>query len=77
MAAQPFIGAGTFEMWQQAPAGFEVDDWGAMLAQDLTMGGMQGNMGGMPVSDIRAGVQHGMPPMQQMHPGQPHQNQHQ
>lgn len=23
MAAQPYLGAGAFEMWQQAPAGFE------------------------------------------------------
>ncbi|KAF8604607.1 hypothetical protein BDV93DRAFT_522316 [Ceratobasidium sp. AG-I] len=72
VAAQPYLGAGAFEMWQQAPAGFEVDDWGAMLAQDMTMGGgIPGNVGGMmPVSDARAG----MPQQQQMH-GQPRRDQ--
>jgi hypothetical protein len=51
-----------------------VDDWGAMLTQDLSMGGMQGSVGGMPVSDTRAGGAHGMPPM---HSGQLRQNQQQ
>lgn len=65
MAAQPFLGGGAFEIWQQAQSGFEVDDWGAMLAQDPLMGAVQGNMG--------SGPPHGM--QQQMHPGQPHQGQ--
>ncbi|KAG8709844.1 hypothetical protein FRC09_000448, partial [Ceratobasidium sp. 395] len=72
MAAQPFLGAGAFEMWQQAPAGFEVDDWGAMLTQDPMMGGVQGDVSGMPVSDVRAGTSHGM----QMHPGQQSRSPH-
>ncbi|KAG8739987.1 hypothetical protein FRC10_004866 [Ceratobasidium sp. 414] len=71
MAAQSFLGGGAFEMWQQAPAGFDVDDWGAMLAQDPMMAGVQGNVGGMPVGDARAGTSHGM---QMHHPGQQRQN---
>ncbi|CUA75982.1 Cutinase transcription factor 1 alpha [Nectria haematococca mpVI] [Rhizoctonia solani] len=63
MAAQPFVGAGTFEMWQQAPAGFEMDDWGAMLSQDILAGGQ-----GM---DSRVSTSHGVPTGQHnMGPGQ-------
>ncbi|KDN50625.1 hypothetical protein RSAG8_01123, partial [Rhizoctonia solani AG-8 WAC10335] len=50
MAAQPFVGGGTFEMWQQASAG--MDDWGAMLTQDMSTGGQ-----GM---DSRASTSHGV-----------------
>ncbi|EUC64915.1 fungal specific transcription factor, putative [Rhizoctonia solani AG-3 Rhs1AP] len=63
MAAQPFVGSGTFEMWQQAPPGFEMDDWGAMLSQDILTAGQ-----GM---DARASTSHGVPSGQHnMVPGQ-------
>ncbi|CAE6476197.1 unnamed protein product [Rhizoctonia solani] len=52
MAAQPFVGGGAFEMWQQAPPGFEMDDWGAMLSQDM-LGAGQG-------MDSRASTSHGV-----------------
>lgn len=58
--------------WELALNTFDirVDDWGAMLAQDMPMG-MQGNASGMmPVSGARGG----MPQQQQMH-GQPRRDQ--
>ncbi|KAG8728786.1 hypothetical protein FRC11_010206 [Ceratobasidium sp. 423] len=62
MAAQPFVGGGAFEMWQQAPPGFEVADWGVMLSQDM-LGTGQG-------VDSRASTLHGVNVGMGQHPGQ-------
>ncbi|QRW17816.1 Fungal specific transcription factor domain [Rhizoctonia solani] len=59
MAAQPYVG-GALDMWQQAPGGFEMDDWGAMLSQDMLAAGQP--MDPRVASPHGPHGQHGMPP---------------
>ncbi|CAE6441036.1 unnamed protein product [Rhizoctonia solani] len=58
MAAQPYVG-GALDMWQQTPGGFEMDDWGAMLTQDMLTTGQPMDPR---VSSHNQHGQHGVPP---------------